>query len=200
VVYLFTTMSAEYFIPTLTLLFGLWFACWLIGRTPITADLGQKLTSWGTGLAAAALVGLFAFNFLLHESEFPWRPFSPQALQQARAEGKTVMVDFTADWCPNCKFNTYTAIDTDDVRRLVEQNGVVPLLADWTDPNAEIKEALNGLGYNSIPVLAIWPAGEETPIILADVLRESQVLDALQEAGPSKGTPTKSGSDASGGP
>ena len=188
VVYLFTTMSEEYFIPTLTLLFGLWFACWLIGRTPITADLGQKLTSWGSGLAVAALVGFFAFNFLLHDSEFPWQPFSPRALQEARAEGKTVMVDFAADWCPNCKFNTYTAIDTDDVRRLVEENGVVPLLADWTNPNAEIKEALNGLGYNSIPVLAIWPAGKETPIILADLLRESQVLKALQEAGPSKAT------------
>jgi hypothetical protein len=37
--------------------------------------------------------------------------------------------------------------------------------------------------------LAIWPAqpAERKPIVLRDVLRESQVLDALKEAGPSKG-------------
>ena len=41
VVYLFTTLIAPYFVPTLALLVGLWFACWWIGRTPLTATAGR---------------------------------------------------------------------------------------------------------------------------------------------------------------
>ncbi len=189
VVFLFSTISDKYFVPTLTLLVGLWFACWLIGRTPITASVQAKAAAWLGGIGTAAVVGLLAFTVLLYESKMPWKPFSPEALAQARSEGKTVMVDFTADWCLTCKTNLKLAIDTPKVRELVEENDVVPLLADWTDESPMIKEALNELGYNSIPVLAIWPAGESEPIVLVDLLSQSQVVEALQEAGPSRGTP-----------
>jgi thiol:disulfide interchange protein len=30
--------------------------------------------------------------------ELPWEPYSPDNLQRYRDQGKTVMVDFTADW------------------------------------------------------------------------------------------------------
>ena len=136
----------------------------------------------------ALLVGYSAFTLLLEESKIPWQPFSPTTLQQARAEGKTVMVDFTANWCPNCKVNSRFAIETDSVRQLIAANGVVPLLADWTDRSPTIEKALKDLGCNSIPVLAIWPAQstDEKVIVLSDLLPESQVLDALRKAGPSK--------------
>jgi thiol:disulfide interchange protein len=187
VVYLFSTMSAAYFIPTLTLLVGLWFAAWWIGRTPLTAELGEKLKAWAGGIAVAAVVGLLAFTVLMHQPGIAWQPFSPEALARARAEGKTVMVDFTADWCPTCKANLKFAIDRPEVRRLIEKHRVVPMIADWTDYSPVIKQALNELGYNSIPVLAIWPpqGAQAAPIVLSDLLRESQVIEALKAAGPS---------------
>jgi thiol:disulfide interchange protein len=188
VVYLFTTLSAAYFVPTLTLLVGLWFACWWIGRTPLTASRGQKLAARIGGPAVAAIVGLLAFTLLFQTSKIPWQPFSPAALQQARSEGKTVMVDFSADWCLTCKANLKFVVETNAVRDLVKQNGVVPMLADWTDRSPIIKKALNDLGYNSIPVLAIWPASppNSEPIILPDlIVQKSKLLDALKQAGPS---------------
>lgn len=190
VVFLFSTISARFFIPTLTFLVGLWFACWWIGRTPITATLEAKATAWLGGLGTAALLGAVAFTLLLYESKMPWQPFSPEALAKARAEGKTVMVDFTADWCLTCKTNLKFAIDTREVREAVAANGVVPMLADWTDESPVIKKALNDLGYNSIPVLAIWPAdpGRE-PIVLADLLTKGQVIEAIEQAGPSRAKP-----------
>src|SRR5262245_15291635 len=32
----------------------------------------------------------------------PWKPWSPQAVAAARAEGRPVLVDFTAKWCLTC--------------------------------------------------------------------------------------------------
>ena len=187
-VFLFSTFTTPYFIPTLTLLVGLWFACWWIGRTPLTASLNARIASWLGGALVAALVGWFAFTVLLMQSKIPWQPFSPQALAQARAEGKTVMVDFSAEWCLTCKTNLKFSIETDAVRDLVKANRVVPMLADWTDQSPMIKKALNELGRNSIPTLAIWPANSQDPkpIILSDLLTQSQVLEALKNAGPSK--------------
>ena len=188
VVYLFSTTTEGYFIPTLTLLVGLWFGCWLIGRTPLTASAPQRFAAWTGGILAPALIGLFAFTVMFWEPIIPWQPFSPDALAKARTEGKTVMVDFTADWCPNCKLNSRWAIERRQVFELVEKNRVIPLLADWTDRSPAIKKALNELGANSIPVLAIWPPGGEA-IVLKDLLTKGQVVDALTKAGPSKPQP-----------
>jgi thiol:disulfide interchange protein len=187
-VFLCSTLTAPYFIPTLTLLVGLWFACWWIGRTPLTASLDARIASWLGGAIVAALVGWFAFTVLLMQPKIPWQPFSPQALAQARADGKTVMVDFSAQWCLTCKTNLKFSIETDAVYDLVKANRVVPMLADWTDQSPMIKKALNELGRNSIPVLAIWPANSQDPkpIVLSDLLTQSQVLEALKTAGPSK--------------
>ena len=188
VVYLFTTMNQRYFVPTLALLVGLWFACWLIGRTSPLATGQTKLRVWIGGLGTAAIIGYMAFSLLLHEPKLDWQPFSPDAVRQAHAEGKTVMVDFSANWCPNCKWNLAWAIDTAPVAELVDTNGVVPILADWTDYSPTIKEFLTQrLKRQSIPVLAIWPASAayDQPIILDGTLTESQVLKALERAGPS---------------
>jgi thiol:disulfide interchange protein len=185
VVYLLSTTTQAYIIPTLTFLVGLWFACWLIGRTPLTAGFEGQLAAWGGGTLVAALVGVFAFTVLFWEPIIPWRPFSPEALAKARSQGRTVMVDFTADWCPNCQFNSRFAIERTEVLALVQKNRVLPLLADWTDQSPAIKKALNELGANSIPLLAIWPPDGEA-IVLKDVLTKTQVLGALAKAGPSR--------------
>lgn len=187
VVYLFTTISDEYFIAVLALLVGVWFACWWIGRTPITAETSKKAMNWAGAVGLAVLIGFGSFEYLGPREELiPWEPYSPTALREATNSGKTVMVDFTADWCPTCKLNLARAIDTHPVNEVVQKHNVVPLIADWSDRSDTIKQALNELNSNSIPVLAIYPAGKpDQVIVLRDLLSQDDVLEALQQAGPS---------------
>jgi thiol:disulfide interchange protein len=98
------------------------------------------------------------------------------------------MVDFSAHWCPTCLWNLKTSVETEPVQQLVERNGVLPLLADWTDRSPMIKQALNELGCDSIPQLVIYAGGRpgEKPKILSDLITQGQVLEALKEAGPSR--------------
>ena len=188
VVFLFSFMNKDYFVATFAMLVGIWLACWWIGRTPLTASAERRIAAWGGGALTAALIGFFAFTMLVpKETKIPWQPYSPAALAKAQAEGKTVMVDYTADWCLTCKTNLKFAINTDDVQAKVEQNDIVPLLADWSQPSDEIKTSLEKLESNSIPVLAIYPANRPGEVIvLRDLISQRQLLEALDKAGPSK--------------
>ncbi len=198
VVFMFTFLKRDYVVPTFGMLVAIWAGCWWIGRTPLYEGARKLTFAWGQGLATAAIAGYVSFALLgPAERVLPWQPYSPERLTQLTASGKTVMVDFTAEWCLTCKLNLKNSIDVQDVKQVVEANGVVPLLADWTDESEEIKRALEGLGSNSIPVLAIFPAGKPTePIIIRDLISSrAAVIDALKQAGPSRasaGTSTAS--------
>ena len=175
-------------IPMLASLIFVWFACWLIGRVPVWASPSEKLRGWSLG-AAAAFAGTLGSFYMLGTSpyELPWEPFSEQRLQQLASEGKTVMVDFTADWCQNCKYNLAVAVHTRKVQKMVKENDVVPLIADLTRHPPDLWAKLHELNSISIPVMAFYPPGEtKNPIVLQDVLAESDVLTALEKAGPSR--------------
>jgi thiol:disulfide interchange protein len=188
VVFLFTFLARDYVVPTFGMLIGLWAACWWIGRVPLTAEFGRKIAAWIQGAAVAAGAGCISFALLLpHDALLPWQPFSVGALSKLRSEGKTVMVDFTADWCLTCKTNLKFAINTPGVLDVIKSNDVVPLLADWTDGSQEIKDVLSSLQSNSIPVVAIFPADRPSEaFVLRDLISQSRLLDALRQAGPSQ--------------
>jgi thiol:disulfide interchange protein len=188
VVFLFTFLKTDYVVPTFGLLIGLWAGCWWIGRTALYEGAAKIAKAYAIGGVIAGLVGLFAFTVLLPgESLLPWQPFSRPALAELREKRKTVLVDFTADWCLTCKANLKFAINRREVSDLVQKQGVVPLLADMTDVASENWSVLNSLGGNSIPFLAVFPADRpDEPIVLRDLVTKSQVLDALQRAGPSQ--------------
>jgi thiol:disulfide interchange protein len=94
----FLQKQPDYFLPTLAFLIGLWFACWWLGRTPWTAELGQKVRAWATAIAIAVAAGFFAFGWWMEGDLLPWQPYSRMALNDHRANGATVLIDFTADW------------------------------------------------------------------------------------------------------
>jgi thiol:disulfide interchange protein len=187
-IFFFSTIQNEYRIATASLLLGVGFACWWIGKVPMYEPLGKQLTAWIGGSAAAALIGFVAFQALgPSEQALEWQDFSVAKLKQLQQENRTVLVDFTADWCLNCQANLKVAIERPQVKQLVEENQIVAVKADWTNPNPELEATLASLGARQIPLLAVYPAGRPQDVIVLDgLLTENQVLAAIQKAGPSK--------------
>lgn len=189
VVYLLTLVESEYVIPALTLCFGLWAGCWWIGRTPVYAPWVSKARAWAVGLAVPTMIGTLGFYWLGPQpaSALAWRPFSMQELTDLTADQKTVMVDFTANWCPTCKLLDRTVLNTAATKRYIEENGIVPMFADLSKYPPEERELLAKLGARFIPVVAIFPAGRPNePIVLRDTYTRNLLLQKLKEAGPSK--------------
>jgi suppressor for copper-sensitivity B len=221
VVWLMNPLPLARLLPTITFLFGLWAACWWIGRVPVYAEFGQKSKAWVGALAWGALIGWFSFaqlqpifdyrveRFIDAEiskrnpygpktNEPPkavasadalkWEHLSLPQLQTAFASNQTVLIDFTADWCATCKLLKSLYLDRPETKKLVDDLGVVTFEADMTNPPQELTDLLRKLNPSGgVPVIAIFPAGDPSrPLVFTDGYTQSQIFDALRKAGPSK--------------
>jgi thiol:disulfide interchange protein len=188
VVYLLTLVPASLVIPTVAFLIGLWFALWWVGRVPVWDELNKRIRAWAFGTAFATLAAMFSFLWLAGQnnpSELAWQPYSRELLSHLLlAEKKMVFVDFTADWCPNCKVNERIALNVPQTKSFVESKGIATLKADLTYDSPPISELLQQLaGTTAIPVYAIFrPDDPYRPIVMEGLLTRSRLLETLAQA------------------
>ena len=57
-----------------------------------------------------------------------------------------MFVDYTAEWCANCKTNERVSLETDKVRSALADARFLPMKADWTNEDETIGEWLKQLG------------------------------------------------------
>jgi thiol:disulfide interchange protein len=215
-VYLLTLVPFASVVPTIALLFGVWAACWWIGRKQWSTSSRVKWLAWGQGMAVASVVGVFAFTYLQREMDarltqsfdaqfakrltapmatvaesdaghIDWRPFDLASFHELAQAGQTILVDFTAPWCLTCQVLESAVLDTEPMRDLLKKNNVATLQAQWIDEYPETGRMLEKLKSEQIPVVAIFPAGDwKRPIVLRGPQARGKYLDALAQAGPSK--------------
>jgi|GEM_PF-250220 len=182
---------------TLIFLIGVALACWVLGRwlTPNTSTGGR------VAVFAVALLILVASAWVSYgkgmdweaahpktastqHGELRWEDFSLDRLKALTAAGKTVLLDITAEWCPNCKTNTLLVFDSQEVAQAVSKYKAVPMLADWTAQDDTIGQLINKLAPGaSIPLCAVFPANQwDEPIVMLGLVTKQQVIDALREA------------------
>ncbi len=179
-------------------------AVWVIGQVEPQASRVRRWGSWG--LAAALVVGGYIWAFEkelrwrqaralaaepqaapMSEGEIEWKPFSLADIERRVRRGETVFIDFTAEWCWNCKVNERTVLHSEAVRRKMHELRVTAIRADWTNRNPEITRMLAKFGRSGVPFYVIFPAGRLTePIVLPELLTPGLVIRALEEAGPSR--------------
>lgn len=135
-------------------------------------------------IAAVILVGAFGAVRRLTARPFPWQAFSTEALEQARAQNRIVLVDFTADWCTNCQYVEAKVLHNPDIVKAVLDRNVVMLKADVTHgdaPGRPLLEKLNPAG--SIPLTVIYSNGATEPTQrLEGIYSTRDLQNALDQA------------------
>ncbi|MDX1951017.1 MAG: protein-disulfide reductase DsbD family protein [Verrucomicrobiota bacterium] len=116
-----------------------------------------------------------------------WQPWSLEAVAEARAAGRPVLVDFTADWCLTCQVNKTTSLEIESVKNKMKEIGAVAFLADYTRENPLITSELKKYQRAGVPLVLVFPASPAAPpIVLPEVLTPNLVLNALEAAASTK--------------
>lgn len=108
-----------------------------------------------------------------------WQPFDREAIAPLVAEGKTVFVDVTADWCLTCKFNKLRVLDREEVIAALRAENVVAMRADMTRPMPDIQNYLREYGRFGIPFNIVYTPQHPQGTPLPELLDRDTVLHAL---------------------
>ena len=109
-------------------------------------------------------------------------PWSATAVEAALAEGRPVLVNFTADWCVTCKINERTSLSSAGLKDAMAQGNAVYLVGDWTRRDDAITAELQRHGRSGVPLYLLYSPGSPEPRILPQLLTEGVVIDALKAA------------------
>jgi suppressor for copper-sensitivity B len=110
-----------------------------------------------------------------------WQPFEPRSIDGMVDQGAVVFVDVTAEWCITCIANKVAVLDRGDVARALASDAVVPMQADWTNPDPVISDFLAEHGRYGIPFNVVYGPRRPEGVILPELLTTDAVLRAIAE-------------------
>lgn len=107
------------------------------------------------------------------------QPWSEAKVAELRAQGRTVFVNFTADWCITCKVNERVALASTAVASAFASDNVVWLEGDWTRNDPAITQVLTQFGRSGVPLYLVYKHGGDAQV-LPQILTPGIVVDALK--------------------
>jgi len=155
---------------------------WRRGAAPALRR-GLALAAVLLALGGLALPALLPSRPGLAALDEGWVAFEDPAIPRLVAEGRTVFVDVTAEWCVTCLANKRLVLDLASVKAALAGDDVVSMRADWTRPDPAIAAFLERFGRFGIPFNVVFGPGAPGGIPLPELLNEAAVLDALRQAG-----------------
>jgi thiol:disulfide interchange protein len=109
-------------------------------------------------------------------------PYSAEKLATLRAEGRTVFVNMTADWCVTCKANEKNVLGTDHFKALLTAADAVYMKGDWTNVDPAITAFLQQHQAVGVPLYVVFEGREGPGRVLPTLLTAGIVEQALPPA------------------
>ncbi|MFN5496358.1 MAG: protein-disulfide reductase DsbD family protein [bacterium] len=154
---------------------------WLLWRTfAITKKAGNRVIFGGIGafiLAVSVLIGLSQTA----KGPIDWTYYTPERLAAAQKDGKVVVIDFTAEWCANCKTLEALVLNQPGVSKELNADDVAAIKVDLTGNNEAGNALLKASNRVTIPLLLVY--GRDGSVVLnASDYTPGQVIDAINAA------------------
>ena len=120
-------------------------AIWAISVFIRVQDQGRRL------FPIATMVLLSAILLTFQEGGLKWREYSSESLKLTLQEHRPVLLEFTAEWCLNCKVLEKTAYANKKVIHAAKKAKLVPYRIDMTDYEEQHGALLKKFGGTVLP-------------------------------------------------
>ncbi len=152
---------------------------------PTDISLPRHAIGWRTSMSVLGTVlaagGIALAVTLTDHGPIKWVWYTPTTFETALKDDKVVVMEFTAEWCLNCKALEEAVLGTDEVANLLSQPDIEPIKIDLTGNNTVGNAMLHAVGRHQIPLLVVFaPNGDE--VFKGDFYTVEQVIDAVAAA------------------
>jgi suppressor for copper-sensitivity B len=111
-----------------------------------------------------------------------WTKFDQNKIADLVKQGKTVVIDITADWCITCKANKLLVLSSDEVEEKLSQANVVAMRGDLTTPNQEIFDFMKKYNRYGIPFNIVFGPGAPEGILTSELPSKESLIEAIDKA------------------
>ncbi|MBO2589818.1 thioredoxin family protein [Shewanella algae] len=134
----------------------------------------------GMAFCVAAVVS-FVYRGEDYEAyrELRWRPLDSQSIPALVAEGKTVFVDVSADWCLICQANKANVLHREQIVRALAEPNIVLMRGDLSKPNPAVSNYLSSQGVAGVPYNRIHGPAVPEGVVMPSVLTVNDLLKVL---------------------
>jgi thiol:disulfide interchange protein DsbD len=161
---------------------------WLALRTlQLASRKTTKTVFVGLGIILIALP-IWGAVRLADEGPIDWIHYTPERFEDALKNKKVVVMDFTAEWCLNCKALEESVLHNRQVIDALAHEDVVPMKVDITGNNPAGKIKLKVVGSLTVPLLVVFSPDGKT-VFKSDFYTVDQVLEAVRQALGGKDSP-----------
>ncbi|MBW7992345.1 MAG: DUF255 domain-containing protein [Planctomycetes bacterium] len=148
----------------------------------------KSASKWLIRISAALILFAGGWVFLPTPAGelIAWQDYDEAVIDNAIAEGKPVLIKFTADWCLSCQAVDKVVYHRKDLAELIEEKEVLAIKADTTANDVPATLALkNKYNEPGVPVTILFLPGVEEPVRLHEIFFSGKLKKLLQEL-PSK--------------
>ena len=153
---------------------------WLAYRTMRLATkkiIKTVFVSLGVILIALPIWGAVRLS---GEGPIDWVYYTPERFDQVVKQRKIVVMDFTAEWCLNCKALEESVLHDHKITDLLANEDIIPMKVDITSNNPAGKAKLKEVGSLTVPLIVVF-APDGKAVFKSDFYTVNQVLRAVQE-------------------
>ncbi len=183
VIYIFSILPKYAHIPVLFSLLFLAIMAWIWGQFGGLAAPARRRRMLAFAFIIS-MVGVVAYaGQEPTKVHVAWQSFTTTSFQEVLGK-KPLLVEFTADWCPNCKYVEKTVLTEENLQKWQEQYGIELIRVDITRDNVDGEALLHALGSKSIPFTAVFGVGDtaQSPVVIRDIYTQESLENALQQA------------------
>ncbi|CAM5220136.1 Thiol:disulfide interchange protein DsbD [Castellaniella defragrans] len=132
--------------------------------------------------ATAAVLGYFGSGLSQSaETAIAWQPLRATDVSSLSRLGRPALVEFTADWCINCKVLEKTAYEDKDVVAALKRTRTVPLQANLTRPDPTLEHLLALHGGVGLPFAVVLDHKGREVQTLSGLFTSTSLVQALNK-------------------